>query len=152
MNVSDPGRAFIKSFESYRSMPYQDEGGKPTVGWGHEIQPDEDFTNGITMGQADDLFIEDLAEKAEHPVTLAIQVSVSQQEFDAMCSLCYNIGAGNFDSSTLVRLLNQGATVDRIATEFGRWDHVNGQVSEGLSERRAAEADIFLNGNYADHA
>jgi lysozyme len=52
MNVSDPGRVFIQSFEQCRLMPYQDQGGKWTIGYGHEVLPDEDFTGGITIAQA----------------------------------------------------------------------------------------------------
>ncbi len=152
MNVSGLGKAFIQSFEKCRLMPYKDSGGKLTVGWGHLITPqDSDYSNGLTQEQADILFASDLAEKAERPVSAAINADLSQQQFDALCSLCYNIGAGNFHGSTLVKWLNEGMPPDRVASEFGRWDHVNGVISEGLFERRGAEAEIYLEGRYVNH-
>jgi len=152
MNVSSLGKSFIQSFEKCRLMPYQDQGGKWTIGYGHLVLADEDFTNGITQDQADSLFATDLAAKAEQPVSEAVSVDLNQQQFDALCSLCYNIGAGNFHGSTLVKLLNENMPPDRVAAEFGKWCHVNGEVSEGLFERRGAEADIFLDGKYVDHS
>lgn len=151
MKTSDKGIAFIKSYESFRAMPYKDGAGNWTVGWGHKILSDENFPHGISPGNADALFLSDLIQKAQKPVEHSVGIDLSQQEADALNSLCFNIGAGNFIGSTLVKLLNAGATPDRVAAEFGRWDHINGVVSQGLFERRAAEADIFLNGNYVNH-
>ena len=153
MHVSQQGKSFIASFEKFRAFPYQDQGGKMTVGFGHLITADDpDYSAGLTPAQAAELFANDLAQQAEKPVQQAVDVDVSQQEFDAMCSLCYNIGAGNFSHSTLVRMLNGGAAVQAIGDQFLRWDMVDGKPSNGLYARRIAERDIFLKGVYNNHA
>ena len=79
----------------------------------------------------------------EHAVN-AIKVDLTQNEFDALVSLCYNIGAGNFASSTLVKMLKAGDVKSEIAKQFLRWDKANGKPLAGLTRRRNAEAELFL--------
>ncbi len=72
-------------------------------------------------------------------------VPVTQQQFDAMVSLAFNVGAHAFSKSTLVRKLNAG-DVRGAADEFLRWNKAGGQVLDGLVRRRRAERDLFLTG------
>jgi lysozyme len=149
VKTSDLGIAFIKSFEQIRLSPYQDQAGLWTIGYGHRMLPDEDHDT-ITQDDADALFLGDLA-RTESAVNAAANIILSQNEYDACVSLCYNIGSGNFASSTLVKLLNSGNT-DLAAQQFLRWDHAGGQVSSGLLARRVAEKAIFEGGTYTNHA
>ncbi len=85
-------------------------------------------------------------------------VALKQEEFDALVSLAFNIGASNFKSSTLVRKINEnkyrngtdtGArdkAIDEIAKAFGAWNKSGGKVLSGLTKRREAEAGMFLTG------
>lgn len=150
MRVSDAGIAFIKSFEQFRSMPYRDQAGLWTVGWGHLILPDEDFNDGINAADADEMFLADLAD-FEDEVNAAVEIDLTQNEFDALVSLAFNIGVGNFAHSTLLKLLNTG---DRhnAAMQFTRWDYAGGKESNGLLARRVAEKGVFEFGEYRNHA
>jgi len=96
----------------------------------------------ITQEHADQLLSADLS-RFESAVSSAVQVPLAQNQFDACISLCFNIGSGNFASSTLVRMLNAGETAG-AADQFLRWNHTNGQVLEGLTRRREAQRSLFL--------
>jgi lysozyme len=148
MKTSDLGIEFIKCFEQLRLTPYQDQAGLWTIGYGHRMLPDEDHDT-ITQNDADALFLGDLA-GTENAVNAAVEILLSQNEFDSLVSLCYNIGSGNFAKSTLVKLLNSGNT-DLAAQQFLLWDHAGGQVSPGLLARRTAEKAIFEDGVYTNH-
>ena len=150
MHTSGAGTRFIQSFEKCNLAPYDDEGGKSSIGWGHLILPGEDFSQGITQDEADDIFLLDLTTKGENPVKCSVAVDLNQPQFDALVSLCYNIGAGNFAKSTLLKLLNAG-NLDSASDQFPLWDHCGGVVSKGLYARRIAEKNIFDNGVYNNH-
>lgn len=72
-------------------------------------------------------------------------MTITQNMFDALVSLTFNIGGGNFGTSTLLKKLNQG-DINGAADEFDRWIYAGEQVLEGLVRRRAAEKAMFLNG------
>lgn len=140
MKLGEKGAALIKSFEKCvlrAYLPTADD--VPTIGYGH--------TKGVQMGdtctqeQADAWFLEDVA-WAEECVTKAVTSQLTQNEFDALVSLCFNIGCGNFGKSTLVKLLNSG-DYDAASLEFRRWDKQRGTVLAGLTRRRAAEERLF---------
>jgi lysozyme len=71
-----------------------------------------------------------------------VNVPLTQGQFDALVDFVYNLGVGNFESSTLLRDLNAG-DMDAAANEFDKWDHVSGQVVAGLLRRREAETKEF---------
>ena len=140
MKLGSAGEALIKSFEQCRLEAYMPTPHDvPTIGWGK--------TRGVAMGdtctqeQADAWFLEDVA-WAEECVNKAVTALLSQQEFDACVSLCFNIGCTAFGKSTLVKLLNAG-DYDGASDQFRRWDKQDGQVLAGLTKRRAAEAALF---------
>jgi lysozyme len=72
-----------------------------------------------------------------------VLVLVSQQQFDALCSLAYNVGCGSVTKSTLLKKLNAG-DIPGAAAEFVKWDHAGGKELAGLKARREAEAAQFL--------
>ena len=72
----------------------------------------------------------------------AVTAQLTQNEYDALCSLCFNIGCTAFGKSTLVRLLNQG-DYDAASLQFRRWDKQQGTVLAGLTKRRFAEERLF---------
>lgn len=122
-------------------VPYRDSGGVWTIGYGHAILPNERFTS-ISEADADSIFRRD-AGVAEASVSAALNVPVSQNQFDALVSLRFNIGETAFRNSTLLRKLNAGDT-SGTAAEFARWVYDNGVKVAGLVNRRAAEAQQFL--------
>ena len=144
MNTGEKGLALIKQFEGLELEAYQCVAGVWTIGYGHTRTAQPGMR--ITESEAEELLREDLEVK-EEAVRDLITVPLNQNEFDALASFVYNIGAGNFRRSTLRRKLNAG---DRAgaADEFLRWNkaRVNGElmVMRGLARRRAAERELFL--------
>lgn len=149
MKTSVKGRAFIWCRELCVLQAYDDGVGVMTIGVGHTAAagrpvPRRGLT--ITLEEASDLFAKDLG-KYEKAVNDAVKVSVNQAQFDAMVSLCFNIGPGAFKRSSVLRHLNKG-DYGRAAASFGLWNKAKGKVLRGLVKRRKAETQIFVNGNY----
>lgn len=140
MNLGAAGRNLIQSFEQLRLQAYQDQRGIWTLGWGHTGGVVEYQT--CTISEADEWFTQD-AHSACNAVMRAVDVPMTQNQFDALVSLCFNIGQGAFGGSTLVKLLNNGHA-DQAADQFTVWNHTAGQANPGLTRRRAAERALFL--------
>lgn len=143
MITSPKGRVFIQGYEKCRLTAYQDSHVPPiwTIGWGHT---GPDVHDGLVWTQqcADLTFAEYDLNYAEHTVTTLVLTPLTQNQFDALVSLVYNIGATAFRLSTLLRLLNTHDYVG-ASKEFLQWDHSGGVVSSGLLNRRKAEMQIF---------
>lgn len=153
MQVDQEGRSLIERFEGLVLYAYDDRdpGHRPikpgdrvlgvlTIGYGHT---GADVVPGmtITKDQADTLLDNDL-DRFEADVTTAVNMPLSQPQFNALVSLCYNIGIGNFNSSTLLKVLNDGR-YDAVPAQFMRWVHDGDQVLAGLTARRAAEVAMW---------
>jgi lysozyme len=142
MNLGAAGEALIKSFEQFRSTAYPDEGGVPTIGWGHTGPDVTLYMAPCTMPQAQVWFDQDTA----HCVAVLSDVlgpAVTQNQFDACVSLAYNIGTGAFLHSTLLAKFKAG-DIAGASGEFPKWDNVAGTPSAGLLRRRRAEQALFL--------
>jgi len=142
MNLSPAGLDFIKQWEGFRPAPYNDGAGYMTIGYGHRIQPGEKFTT-ITEGEALQILAEDSA-WAQAAVSAYVKVPLTQSMFDALVSLVFNWGSGNFLSSTHLQKLNAGdyyGAADRIKAHPIT---AGGKVMQGLINRRAAEYELFL--------
>lgn len=137
--LSMNGLEIIKQFEGFSPTPYPDHKGY-SVGYGHLIKPGENLDS-VTREQAEQLLLGDVA-WAEQAVRTAVKVDLDQNEFDALVSLAYNIGAGAFKNSTLVKKLNSG-DFEGAAAQFAVWNRASGAVNTALVERRAIEADLF---------
>lgn len=134
----------IKDFEGLRLESYKCSAGVWTIGYGH--------TEGVGSSQtcSEEEAIGWLKEDvgwAEDAVQELVEVFLEQHEHDALVSLVFNIGRGNFSSSTLLRKLNAGDK-EGAADEFLKWRKAGGKVLKGLERRRAAERELFLCGNY----
>ena len=148
MKTSSAGRAAIAQREGNILKAYPDPatGGEPfTIGVGHtSAAGPPKVTKGmkITAAESDAILTRDLA-TFEAAVERAVKVPVNQNEFDALVSLAFNIGAGAFAKSTLVKKLNAG---DRAgaANAFLSWNRAAGKVMPGLTTRRKAERAQFL--------
>ena len=142
---SDAGLDLIKVSEGLETAAYPDPGnrvtGEPwTIGYGH--------TGGVRRGdtcteaQATEWLREDLR-AAEGAVRHLVDVPLAQGQFDALASFVFNVGAGAFGNSTLLRLLNAGDTAG-AAEQFKRWNRGADGPLPGLVTRRAAERDLFV--------
>lgn len=136
MALSALGLVGIVGFESYTDravIPVP--GDVPTIGFG--------TTEGVKMGDritppvALERALRD-ATKYENAIRSCVTVPLYQREYDAYVSLAYNIGAGAFCGSTLVRLLNAGQYAEACA-QISRWDKFHGKPLKGLTIRREKE-------------
>lgn len=139
-SYSDSGLALTKNFEGLHLKAYQDCAGTWTTGYGH-TGPGVFAGQVISELEADVLLGADLAD-ATACVNRAVQVSISQGQFDAMVDFCFNAGRGSFVQSTLLRKLNSGDFAG-AAAQFALWVHAGGKVVAGLVLRRRAEAKLF---------
>lgn len=147
MKISEEGLRLIKSFEGYHTRQkdgscsaYLCPARVPTIGYG--------CTEGVKIGmvwtadEAEAALLREIA-RFENAVNASVTVEINQNEFDAMVSLAYNIGAAGFKKSTVLRRLNKG---DRAgaAKGFQLWNKGGGRVLAGLVSRRMREAALFL--------
>lgn len=145
MKTGREGIDLIKAFEGCRLTAYRDPIGVLTIGFGHTAMagpPKPVAGMKVTAQHAEDILITDLG-KYEFGVSKVLTRSPNQHQFDAMVSLCFNIGPTNFAKSSVVRYFNAGS-VTKAADRFLAWNKAGGKVLKGLTRRRAAERALFL--------
>ena len=125
MNISKEGLALIKKFEGCKLEAYLCAANVPTIAW----------------GRTKDVKMEDTVEYEDH-VHKAVEMPLSQYQFDALVSWTYNLGPSNLNSSTMLKVLNKGDYED-VPAQIKRWNKASGVVKEGLIRRREAEALLF---------
>ena len=143
MKIDDEGLNFIASQESFRASPYKDIAGNLTIGYGHFIKPGEKFTV-LTEAAAKHLLFLD-AETAMNCVNKAVNVKLTQNQFNALVDFTYNLGCGALNDSTLLKLLNQGEYT-QASEQFGRWVYAGGKKIPDLIRRRGLEQKMFDEG------
>jgi lysozyme len=154
MKVDQTGKNLFKEWEGLIPTVYLDSGGAPTIGIGHLLTSSERasgkiildgqpmiYRDGLTEQECWDLLDQDL-EGAEKTVNAAVNVKLTQNQFNALVSFVFNVGVGAFLGSTLLKVLNQG-TYDAVPAQLGRWIHDHGLVVKGLIHRRQKEADLW---------
>lgn len=144
--LSKNGLTMIKSFEGLELKPYVCPAGEVTIGYGHVVREGESFPFGITEETAEKLLCEDL-KKYEKCVIECVGTDLLPWQFDALVSLCFNIGKSAFKESTLVKII-RADNFSNVKKEFMRWVYVNGKKNKGLMKRRASEAHLFETGQY----
>lgn len=135
-------RQIIQKHEGYRDRVYLDSAGLPTIGYGHLLTKGESYPQGITSMQALALLDRDMR-TAVAAVDKGVTVPATDNQRAALISLAFNIGAGAFARSTLLRRLNAG-DVAGAADQFAAWNKAGGRVIQGLVNRRAAEKQLFM--------
>ena len=139
MNISQEGLGLIKKFEGCELNSYKCAAGVWTIGYGSTHGIEEGMS--ISKSRAEELLLEDISEFEDH-VMNNVKVSLNQNQFDAMVSWTFNLGAGNLKSSTLLKVLN-GNDYEDVPEQIKRWNKAGGKVLEGLIRRREAEALLF---------
>ena len=142
MRVSDEGLLFISKWEGEILHEYDDVVGKRTIGIGHLLLRGESFPNGISHEQALDILRSDIA-IAEKAVNDLVNVEISQNAFNALCSFVFNLGSDALRKSTLLTYLNAGCFIN-AADEFPKWCKAGGVANTGLLNRRKSERLLFL--------
>lgn len=147
MTISTSGLEFLKKREGYREEAYRDSGGVWTIGHGTTVINGRAVRKGdvCTEYEAELWLLED-SQFAEDVINNSVKVKLTQNQFDALVSLVYNIGAGGWRSSTLLRYLNEKRMV--YSDLFLRWNKVtiSGKKIEiaGLTNRRKLEYQLFI--------
>lgn len=145
MKTSQAGIDLIKKWEGLRLDAYKCSAGVLTIGYGHTSAagaPKVVAGMIITKQEAEDILKRDL-ELYEDAVRLAITKPMNENQFSACVSLCYNIGPGNFKTSSVVKRFNNG-DVAGAAEAILMWNKAGGKVLQGLVNRRADEKKLFL--------
>lgn len=139
MKTSENGIKFIEGNEGLRLQAYKDVAGIWTDGYGntHNVIPGST----ITQAKAESDLLTNIA-GSEYVVNTVVKVVLTQNQFDALVDFVFNLGSGNFQSSTLLRKLNAG-DFSGAALEFPKWNHAGGVVVAGLTTRRLAEQHLF---------
>lgn len=149
MTASENAIKIIKQFEGLRLHAYKDPGSKTglpiTIGYGSTM-----YKNGkkiqlgdtITEGEAYDLMLWEIGNKSA--VLRDYNFKLNQNQFDALVSFIYNVGVGQFATSTLLKRLRINPNDPDIRNQFGRWIYNDGKILEDLVERRKLEADLYF--------
>lgn len=140
MRTSNKGIELIKSFEGIKTKAYLCPAGVWTIGYGHTKNVQKNDT--CTMAQAIAFLKEDLR-VFECAIDDLVKVELNQNQFDALISFVYNVGAGAFKDSTMRKFINAGH-FPLAAGQFDRWVYAKNVKLEGLVRRRAAEKKLFL--------
>jgi GH24 family phage-related lysozyme (muramidase) len=130
----------IKQFEGFRRKVYRCPGGYWTIGYGHVLRAAEELAE-VTQDEAEILLCQD-AGIAGRAVNRLIHVPLTQNQFDALVSFTFNVGAGALQRSTLRRIINREEHT-QVPQELMKWVRAGGQVMPGLVRRRERES-----GNY----
>lgn len=139
MNYSKQGEQLTEQFEGCKLAAYQDQVGVWTIGYGHTLNVHPGDV--CTQVQAEMWLEQDVA-WAVQAVSSHVTSQITQGEFDALVDFTFNLGASNFNHSTLLRLVNAG-DFEHAANEFEKWSHAGGKVVAGLLRRRLAEKAEF---------
>ena len=140
---------FVKSHEGFSATPYDDGTGVMTIGYGL-IRDEIKGRTYISEPEAAAELAELLNTKYAQPIKNDLNakgITLTQNQFDALVSMAYNIGTGGLLGSTLYRNICNGVRDrDTITKDFCMWDK---PLSEpGLLIRRKEEAAMFFeNGN-----
>lgn len=148
VSVNGKGLNLIKSFEGFRKNPYDDGGGRITIGYGFTYYP-----NGRKVRLTDDpiskteanVLLKKLVMPYSDAVKKSVKTHLTQRQFNVLTSFCYNVGISAFKSSTLLKVINNFPNDEMaIRHEFGRWIYDNGREVPGLVNRRKKEANLYF--------
>ncbi|ATP12820.1 lysozyme [Bartonella henselae] len=147
--ISKEGLLLIKQWEGLHLHAYQDAVGVWTIGYGHTTQVGEPSVQEgmqITVAEAETLLQKDLA-KFEKTVEEMVEQPLNDEQFATLVSFCYNVGIETFCNSTLLKKLNKGK-YEAVPAELQKWTRAGGKCLQGLVNRRAAEAGLWVKGAY----
>ena len=140
------GIPIIKKFEGLKLKAYLCPASLPTIGYGNTRYEDGSTVKlgeQISIDRADKLLMHTVAQ-FERQVDTLITVPLNANQLGALTSFAFNIGIGNFQRSTLRRLVNANPSNPLIRTEFAKWNKAGGKVLNGLTRRREAESALYF--------
>lgn len=144
MQVTTPGLELIKRFEGFRGTAYRCPAGVLTIGYGHtSMAGPPKVSPGMRMGKAEATKVlrQDVTTFADG-VRDALRRDLTANQFSALVSFAYNVGLGNFRSSSVLRAVNAG-DFEAVPRRLNLWVKAGPRVLPGLVKRRAAEGQLF---------
>lgn len=160
MYLSTEGLNFLEKVEGSRLKAYKDTAGHLTIGVGHKLTSDELKTGFLVIkgrayqwksGLTEDLCIHLLDQDTDYfekVVTKHVKKPLTQNQFDTLVSFTFNVGAGAFLASTLLRKLNLG-DYKAVPVELAKWNKITDPktkkkvASKGLTNRRLKEINLW---------
>jgi lysozyme len=151
MRLDRKGLDLIASFEGLRLKPYLCSAGVPTIGYGNTYYEDGTkvaMSNTAISEERAVLLLKLIVKDFEDIVNKYVKIDLTQNQFNSLVSLVYNIGGGNFKASTLLKLVINNPNDANIAKQFLRWNkaRVNNVLTEikGLTNRRIKESANYF--------
>jgi len=142
MIINQAGLDIIKECEGLRLQSYVCPAGVWTVGYGHT----RDVYKGMVITRRDaDLFLGEDVEIASAAVSRLVSVPIGDNQFSALVSFTFNLGARRLAKSTLLWRLNRGQ-YGSVPAELAKWRKGGGRVLPGLVKRRALESALWMRG------
>lgn len=132
----------IKEFEGFKGTAYKCPAGVWTIGYGWTHGVKEGDT--ITESEASELVqkeVDTIAGQIKRVLGVSFD-TLTENQVCALIDFVYNLGIGNFESSTLCKMIKAGE-IQEAGTQFLRWNKVGGKVLEGLTRRREAELELW---------
>lgn len=119
------GIDFLSKEEGLRLSPYLDSKGIPTIGIGMTYYPDTGKRvtmkdPKLTKQQAQDMFRQ-IVSLYETTVWSVTRDDITQNQFNALVSLTYNIGTTGFKGSTVLKRVNKNPLDPTISSAFQMW-------------------------------
>lgn len=145
MQTSGAMLGMLKRREALKLGRYELGDGGYTWGYGHYSRNANALPLVLTKDQADQIFAQDVIDRAEKWVKLYVKAELEQNEFDALVSIAFNMSPQSFKK--FAAAVDAGDGIDDIAAESVTW--VAAKFTNGIANRRAAEVAVFNEGIYA---
>lgn len=134
-------------YEGIKLKPYLCPAKIPTIGVGCTFYP-----NGKKVSMNDKPITRDYAIEMLREVLKSFEKSVdsfttdqvNQNQFNALVSFAFNLGANALKNSTLIKKVNFNPNDPKIKNEFMKWTYAGGKQLNGLIKRRKAESDLYF--------
>lgn len=147
MKLTQEGLKLIKSFEGFSATWYKCPAGIWTIGYGHTEAagpPKYEPKRKITREEGEDILLSDLA-RYEQAVMDAVNVPLTDEQYSALVSFCYNVGPGAFRKSSVLKAVN-AKRHDLVPARLALFTMGGGKVLKGLVRRRQAEGQLYASG------
>jgi len=145
LTTSKKGLEHIMKWEGIILKRYICPAGKPTIGVGHVILPNENYLE-ITKEQALEILTKDV-QRFELAIKKHITVPLNQNQFDALVSFIFNTGEGGIINTSIQKAINS-SDFSKVPEKLKEWCkfRVGGvmKVNKGLLNRRTSEAQLFM--------
>lgn len=144
--IDSKGLDLIKQFEGCSLKAYLCPANVPTIGYGSIRHPNGNkvkIGETITKKQAEEYLLHEV-KQFELAVDAMCRDDINQNQFNALVSFAFNLGAGSLRSSTLLKKVNANPNDPFIRNEFLKWNRAGGVILAGLTRRREAESNLYF--------